>query len=308
MARNRNYPWYQIEKVTDLRNMIENSASRFGTRPAFLLKSDGKQQAISHREFKEKVFALGPALFDNGFAPGHKGCDPLGIQVGMGSKFPRGRVRQRGQRAAGQRFEGKGPPVHPGRNRCPGAPHFFAIFGPCLELQAQLPCLQRVVCFDLVKPAGKRESPIAFRVFRSSSTAAQASWKKANRALRIWKSILICPSVSSTRPGTMGSAKGVVLSQHNLVSNMMDMCQAVYIDENDVLISVLPLNHTYESTCGLLTPLYRGAAVSYCENLRQIANQMQEVRATPCLASRSSSRRFTRKIMDGIREKGIGQV
>jgi long-chain acyl-CoA synthetase len=49
--------------------------------------------------------------------------------------------------------------------------------------------------------------------------------------------------------GSLGRAKGVVLSQKNLSSNLVDMVSMVLITENDRFLSVLPMHHTYECTC-----------------------------------------------------------
>src|SRR5690606_26577125 len=67
---------------------------------------------------------------------------------------------------------------------------------------------------------------------------------------------------------TTDVSKAVMLSHRNIAANLMAMCTMVYIDKNDIFLSVLPLHHTYECTCGFLCPLYRGAAIAYCEGLR----------------------------------------
>lgn len=306
MAKNRNYPWYEIDNVSDLRNMIETSASRFGRRHAFLVKKDGKQQSISYSEFKENTFTLAAGLLDTGFALGQKaallsesrwewGLSFLAIACLNGINVP----LDKDLKARDLRFilEETGAKV-----LFTSARYLDLAF----ELQAQLPCLQRIVCFD---PAKSPESAQTDK-FLSLADLTDRGARLLKRDQSRLAELKIDPHLPVTivyTSGTMGSAKGVVLSQHNLVSNMMDMCQAVYIDEKDVLLSVLPLNHTYESTCGLLTPLYRGSTIFYCDNLRQIANQMQEVRVTAMLGVPLLFQAMHRKIMEGIREKGTGK-
>lgn len=63
--------------------------------------------------------------------------------------------------------------------------------------------------------------------------------------------------------GTTGSPKGVMLSHRNLVTNAQAVQQIFDVAPEDVLLSVLPLAHTYECTIGFLVPLLSGASVTY---------------------------------------------
>ena len=80
--------------------------------------------------------------------------------------------------------------------------------------------------------------------------------------------------------GSLGRAKAVMLSQKNLASNLMDMTSMIIIDQNDKFLSVLPMHHTYECTCGLLCPLYTGASAHYARSLKTIVDDLQKVKAT----------------------------
>ena len=97
----------------------------------------------------------------------------------------------------------------------------------------------------------------------------------------------IDPSVLSIllfTSGTTAKSKAVMLSHSNICINLMAMCQMVDIAPDDVFLSVLPLHHTYECTCGFLCPIYRGATVAVCEGLRHITRNMQESQVTVMLA------------------------
>src|SRR5664280_1302452 len=80
--------------------------------------------------------------------------------------------------------------------------------------------------------------------------------------------------------GSVGRAKGVMLSQKNLASNLMAMRKLVLIENEDIFLSVLPIHHTYECTCGLLCPLYSGSSVYYARSLKTVADDLQMVHAT----------------------------
>ncbi len=63
--------------------------------------------------------------------------------------------------------------------------------------------------------------------------------------------------------GTTGSSKGVMLTHRNIVSNAVGAANIAQIGQQDRLLSILPLSHTYECTLGLVLPVIMGAAVYY---------------------------------------------
>jgi long-chain acyl-CoA synthetase len=84
--------------------------------------------------------------------------------------------------------------------------------------------------------------------------------------------------------GSVGRAKGVMLSQSNLASNLMSMTSMIELLPEDRFLSVLPIHHTYECTCGLLCPLSTGSSVHYARSLKTIVEDMQKVKPTIFLA------------------------
>ncbi|MGI6580320.1 MAG: AMP-binding protein [Saccharofermentanales bacterium] len=79
--------------------------------------------------------------------------------------------------------------------------------------------------------------------------------------------------------GTTARSKAVMHSHHSICSNLMAMCAMVYIND-DVCLSVLPLHHTYECTCGFLCQVYRGNAVAELEGLRYLTQNLAESKTT----------------------------
>lgn len=80
--------------------------------------------------------------------------------------------------------------------------------------------------------------------------------------------------------GTTGASKGVMLSHGNLVEDLMASPTVLKVNDWDVFFSVLPLHHTYECTSGFLMPMYKGAAIAYCEGLKYLLKNMQEANPT----------------------------
>ena len=84
--------------------------------------------------------------------------------------------------------------------------------------------------------------------------------------------------------GTTSSPKGVMLTHYNLSSQMWMIDETLFhVREDDVFLSVLPLPHTYESTLGLILPVYSGASVVYLDKAPTVSvllPALNEVRPT----------------------------
>lgn len=68
--------------------------------------------------------------------------------------------------------------------------------------------------------------------------------------------------------GATGSPKGVVLLHRNIVSNVESIRNTIPIMESDNFLCMLPLYHTFSTTCAFLTPLACGASVVFCRSLK----------------------------------------
>lgn len=86
--------------------------------------------------------------------------------------------------------------------------------------------------------------------------------------------------------GTTGEPKGVMLTHRNLIANLEGIVAALEFYPEDLFLSVLPLHHTFEATCGLLTPLTLGLTVAYARSLksRDILNDISRYRVTCMVA------------------------
>ncbi len=67
--------------------------------------------------------------------------------------------------------------------------------------------------------------------------------------------------------GTTGQPKGVMLTHKNLTSMVAKLSGTFSLYKHDVLLSVLPLHHTFEFSAGFLMPLVHGASITYLEEI-----------------------------------------
>jgi len=103
--------------------------------------------------------------------------------------------------------------------------------------------------------------------------------------------------------GSLGRAKGVMLTQKNIATNLVAMRQMVTIYPEDRFLGVLPIHHTYQCTCGLLCPLYSGASVHFARSLKTIPEDLQNSKPTVLLGAPLLYNKMYNKIMKTIQSK-----
>lgn len=103
--------------------------------------------------------------------------------------------------------------------------------------------------------------------------------------------------------GTTGLSKGVMLSQKNIVSNINDIYRMDYtqnLKKNPVVMSVLPIHHTFELTVDNLGVLYCGATVCINDKIENIVKNLQLFKPSVILIVPSIADVFYKKVMESI--------
>lgn len=69
--------------------------------------------------------------------------------------------------------------------------------------------------------------------------------------------------------GTTGNPKGVPLTHANIMHELRGVFGAIYTDEHDTLLCLLPLQHVLASVINVLVPLYKGGHVVFADTLKR---------------------------------------
>ncbi|CAM4179464.1 long-chain fatty acid--CoA ligase [Cytophagaceae bacterium 50C-KIRBA] len=101
--------------------------------------------------------------------------------------------------------------------------------------------------------------------------------------------------------GTTGRPKGVMLTHHNIISNVkaLDRGDFFQINSRDKVLSFLPMCHIYERTNIYLYVFY-GVSIYYAENLDTVAENIKEVKP----AMFATVPRLLEKVYDKVLAKG----
>jgi long-chain acyl-CoA synthetase len=106
--------------------------------------------------------------------------------------------------------------------------------------------------------------------------------------------------------GTTGTPKGVMLSHDNLTALVASLAPLFPLGRGDRVLSVLPLHHTFELTCGMLLPLSRGSRIVYLDELtaERLEVGLKSGRITAMVGVPALWEMLERRILSRVAERG----
>jgi long-chain acyl-CoA synthetase len=106
--------------------------------------------------------------------------------------------------------------------------------------------------------------------------------------------------------GTTGAPKGVMLTHGNFAAEVGMLARVFALDSSDVVLSLLPLHHTFEFTCGMLLPLALGATIVYPLGVdaANLARTLNDIRPTALVGVPALWEAIHRRIVDGVEARG----
>jgi len=102
--------------------------------------------------------------------------------------------------------------------------------------------------------------------------------------------------------GTTGKGKGVMLTQHMILSDIAEGLK--YVKVSPKSISLLPLHHTFGSTVNLVGQLIGGVEVYLSSGIRYVQRELKSEKPTHLILVPLYLETLHRKIMASIKEKG----
>lgn len=281
------YQNYQTECFENLKQLCRASADRYGQKTLFLQKRGDAYEQIGFHRFQADVNALGTALLLRGFG-GKKililgensyewACAYMAVVCGVGIAVP---------------------------------------VSPSLSSAELLHIVNRteaaaVICSASaaaqIKDWGGTIEQIRFDRLQDWISDGKTAIKNGNRDYLDAKINPDALAVLLFTSGTASEMRGVMLSHRNICFNLSEICKMVYIDEKDVFLSVLPLHHAYECTCGFLCPLYRGSTVAFADRLHHLSRSLHQIRPTVMLCVPLFLKTVRDKIWTTVRTQGAEQ-
>lgn len=294
-------PFYKVRDFHDLRELLAQSVSLFGDRPAFEIKnSDGEHYEITYNEYQRIINCLGTALMDMGYAGARvavagENCfewcaSYMSVINGVGVVVPIDKELM---------FDDFN-----GILRAAEARLIFCDMRVATKLHEREEELDDSLEFVYFSYDGDSDGVMTFESLVEHGAALLA--KGDTRYL----DVPINPEAMSTllfTSGTTGAAKGVMLCHRNFCSEVRLGMQVIKIHPEDCGISMLPLHHTYESTIILFFAPYCGAKVTFCEGYKYVLKNMKEFNPTVFVSVPLLLENVHRRILKAIAAKPNGE-
>ncbi len=221
------------------------TTDRNADRPALLFHD----MSLTYSQFQAAVLGFAGGLQQQGFTVG----DRLALLMPNMPQFP---IAYYGCAAAGVIAVPANPLLRPDElgyiwndAAVKGVVTFPEAIEPILSARKAVPSLQMIV-----STGGEQPGVLSFDALTRSATPTLPSFDPATH-----------PAVFLYTSGTTGRPKGCMLSHHNLVSNSKQSESAFAINNQDVMLAVLPLFHAFAATACMHLVLRAGAAMSILE-------------------------------------------
>lgn len=250
---------YNVRQVNTIRELIETSAEEFGERTAFVIKKDGELVDITFRRVLTELKALSTYF------------NSLGL-------------------------EGKKIAVI-GKNSYRWLLSYLAVCsgtGIVVPIDKDLKAPEVVNILNFSGASAVMYSPEVEETIELTNTGIQKFnmnempeyiskgtelLEKGDKSYADHKIDPFALGALLYTSGTTGVAKGVMLSQYNICSDILAVLKYFKVTPEDRTLSVLPLHHTYECMVSLAI-LYSGASITYMTSLTHILADFREYKPT----------------------------
>ena len=263
IKENPYFDYYDVPKITSIKDMMQQAVAAAGDKPAFMYKVNDVVHEVTYREFDRQTAALGSFIVSLGEAEGHIACigqnryewlvvylmalQSAGVFVPLDRDLPEKEfiyLLQASDSTVVFYEENREESLRRHRDELPNIRYFIG--------------------FDRTEDDGdflsysecmKKGSAMDDTVYRSLESDPHALKD------------LVYTS------GTTGSAKGVMLSEHNLVSSIYYglMVSTVFTKS----LSVLPYHHTYAGVPEILVSLHKHATICINDSLMRVLKNLQ---------------------------------
>lgn len=273
-------PVHEFVKYRDIKDMLKISGEKHAQRPAYMLKTDkpGEFREVTHKEFRDQINYLGTKLIDIGLK-GKKiavigenryewGVAYLSVVTGTGIVVPLDKALPNNEiESLIIRSE-------------VDAIFYTNKYNDIMQelKEKRNTGLKYYISMDL-----KQNENDVYSIYQLIDEGRQLLENGDTRFI----DAEINPEemqIMLFTSGTTAISKAVALSHKNIVSNLMDITSIIKLYDTDVMLSFLPLHHTFESTVGFLYPISEGCKITFCDGIRHIASNIKDYNITAMIS------------------------
>jgi len=308
--------YYQPRPVNDLKELVCQSAERYGNKPAFKYKDkNGRIIYKTYNDLRSDVDCLGTAMLavgmkdlrisvigENRYEWGvcyFAIVNGTGVAVPLDKHLPQNEIENLIAR-------GKVEAVF----------YSAQYHDVMLEIAKKTDSVRYFICMD--RPADKIKGQGGAEEGQRAEAVSGPGFYTLPDLLIMGRELIASGDRSFTdavidrekmsvllfTSGTTSISKGVMLSHASLAANVTSITAVIKVYPTDTHLSLLPLHHTFENTVGLLFMVHSGVCIAYGDGIKHMARNLKEYNVTILVAVPAIFEAMYRKLQDGIRKSG----
>lgn len=291
-------PIYKVEYIENLKQLLNNSAAKYSNNIAFKIKGDeNKYKEVSYSQFNYEVSALGTKLIDLGLKGKkiavisenrYEWCvSYLATVCGTGVVVPLDKL------LTGEEIQ----------NLLSRSEAEAVIFSQkYVDVMRENKNISSILKYYILMDDIENNEFISYKELLEEGKTLLNDGHREFVDAPIENKVM---NIILFTSGTTADSKAVMLSHYNICSNIMATCSTVKVRSNDLLLSFLPLHHTYECTIGFLIAIYRGACIFHSAGLKYLMKELKEVRPTIVVCVPLLFENMHKKVMEQVEKKGL---
>ena len=290
---NKNYPLNEVKKVDSVKDLMRQATEEAGDKIAFMYKEGKENIEVTYAKFQEDTIALGTAITELGLNDKHIACigdnsykwltTYLTVLKSDGVFVP----------------VDKELPIEDIINILKSSNSEILFYAEKYEKYVEQILREATNIKFLIGFSRKEESNNVLSYDRFIEDGRK-SFNAGNQKYLKLKSDPNSLKLLVYTSGTTGMAKGVMLTENNLISCVYYGLQVATVYSR--CLSVLPYHHTYEGVAGILVALHHHSTICINDSLKNVLKNLQFYKPDYIYVVPAFAELFYKKILSNAKE------
>lgn len=290
---NKNYPLNEVKKVDSVKDLMRQATEEAGDKIAFMYKEGKENIEVTYAKFQEDTIALGTAITELGLNDKHIACigdnsykwltTYLTVLKSDGVFVP----------------VDKELPIEDIINILKSSDSEILFYAEKYEKYVEQ-ILREATNIKFLIGFSRREESNNVLSYDRFIEDGRKSFNAGNQKYLKLKSDPNSLKLLVYTSGTTGMAKGVMLTENNLISCVYYGLQVATVYSR--CLSVLPYHHTYEGVAGILVALHHHSTICINDSLKNVLKNLQFYKPDYIYLVPAFAELFYKKIISNAKE------